>query len=91
MEKVAYTIVMASRKLKHYFQAHKITIPSSFPLDNIFKNLEAISQIGKWATEINDFVIEFVGRNAIKSQGLADFVADWTPDTHNTMEVMEPI
>jgi hypothetical protein len=38
MEKVAYAIVMAARKLKHYFQAHKITIPSSFPLDNIFKN-----------------------------------------------------
>jgi len=79
MEKVAYAVVMASRKLKHYFQAHKITIPSSFPLDNIFKNPKAIGQIGKWATEINDFAIEFIGRNAIKSQALADFLADWTP------------
>ena len=42
MEKVAYIVVMASRKLKHYFQVHKITIPLSFPLDNIFKNPEAI-------------------------------------------------
>ena len=67
MEKVAYEVIMASRKLKHYFQAHKIIIPLSFPLDNIFKNLEAIGQIRKWATEINDFVIEFIGRNAIKS------------------------
>jgi hypothetical protein len=61
MEKVAYAVVMASRKLKHYFQAHKIIVSSSFPLDNIFKNLEAIGRIGKWATEINDFTIEFVG------------------------------
>jgi len=91
MEKVAYAVVMASRKLKHYFQAHKITIPSSFPLDNIFKNPEAIGQIGKWATKINDFAIEFVGRNAIKSQALADFLVDWTPNTHNTAEVTEPI
>jgi hypothetical protein len=67
MEKVAYAVVMASRKLKHYFQAHKIIIPSSFSLDNIFKNPEAIGRIGKWATEINDFAIEFMGRNAIKS------------------------
>jgi hypothetical protein len=53
-----YAVVMASRKLKHYFQAHKIIIPSSVPLNNIFKNLEAICQIGKWATKINDFIIE---------------------------------
>jgi hypothetical protein len=72
IEKVTYAVVMASRKLKHYFQAHKIIIPSSFPLDNIFKNPEAIGRIGKWAIKINDFVIEFVRRNAIKSQALAD-------------------
>jgi hypothetical protein len=70
---------MAYRKLKHYFQAHKIIIPSSVPLNNIFKNLDAIGRIGKWATEINDFVIEFIGRNTIKSQAIVDFVTDWTP------------
>jgi hypothetical protein len=55
-------------------------------LDNIFKNLEAIGWIGKWATKINDITIEFVGRNTIKSQALAKFVADWTPDSHNITE-----
>jgi hypothetical protein len=67
MEKVTYAVVMASRKLKHYFQAHKIIVPSSFPLDNIFKNPEAIGCISKWATEINDFTIELVRRHTIKS------------------------
>jgi hypothetical protein len=67
MEKVAYAVVMASRKLKHYFQAHKIIVPLSFPLHNIFKNPEAIGHIGKWATEINDFAIEFIKRHTIKS------------------------
>jgi len=76
MEKVAYAIVMSSKKLKHYFQAHKIVIPSSFPLDNIFKNPEAIGRIRRWETKINDYVIEFVGRNTIKSQALVDFVVD---------------
>jgi hypothetical protein len=63
----------------------------SYPLDNIFKNLEPIGRIGKWATEINDFIIEFVGRTVVKSQALVDFIADWTPNTHNTAEVTEPI
>ena len=91
MEKVAYAVVMASRKLKHYFQAHKITIPSSFLLDNILKNPEAIGRIGKCGTEINDIAIEFVERNTIKSQALIDFLVDWTHDTQNTVKVTEPI
>ena len=70
---------------------HKITIPSSFLLDNIIKNPEAIGRIGKWDTKINDFTIEFIERNAIKSQALIDFLVDWTPNTHNTAEVTEPI
>jgi hypothetical protein len=60
MEKVAYAIVMASKKLKHYFQAHRVKVPSRFPLDNIFKNPEGMGRIGKWATEINYYVIDFV-------------------------------
>jgi hypothetical protein len=78
---------MASRKLKHHFQAHRITILSSYPLDNIFKNPKAIGRLGKWATELNDFVIDFVSRTAIKSQALADFV----PDPHTTTEVANPV
>ena len=50
MDKVAYVVVIASRKLKHYFQAHKIKVPLNYPLDNIIKNTEAIGRIGKWAT-----------------------------------------
>lgn len=61
LEKIAYAVVMAARKPKHYFQANKITVPSSQPLDNIFKNLEAIRRIGKWATELNAYAITFVG------------------------------
>ena len=41
----------------------------------------------KMATEINDFAMEFVGRNTIKSQALTDFLVDWTPNIHNTAEV----
>nr|ABB46826.1 retrotransposon protein, putative, Ty3-gypsy subclass [Oryza sativa Japonica Group] len=32
METLAYALVMALRKLKHYFQAHKVTVPSQYPL-----------------------------------------------------------
>jgi hypothetical protein len=49
MKKIAYTIVMAARKLRHYFQSFKIKVPTSFPLRAMFENREASGRIGKWA------------------------------------------
>jgi hypothetical protein len=67
--------------LKHYL-AHEITVPSSQPLGDILSNKEASGRIRKWATELSQFEINYVSRTAIKSQALADFMADWTPSAH---------
>jgi ribonuclease HI len=79
LEKVLYVVLMASRKLRHYFQAYHIIVPSSQPLKDIMRNREATRRIGKWATELNEFSIDYVHRSSIQSQALADFIADWTP------------
>jgi hypothetical protein len=79
LEKVLYAVLMASRKLRHYFQAYHIIIPSSQPLKDIMRNREATGRIGKWAAELNEFTIDYVHRSSIQSQALADFIADWTP------------
>jgi hypothetical protein len=79
MEKMAYTVVMAKRKLRHYFQSHNISLSTTFPLHDMFENKESTGRIGKWAIELAEHIINFVSRSAIKSQVLADFVADWTP------------
>lgn len=78
MEKLVYTVVMAKRKLHHYFESHLITVPNAYPLRDILENKEATSRIGKWAAELGEYVINFVPRSAIKSLALADFFADWT-------------
>jgi ribonuclease HI len=79
MEKMAYAVVMAKRKLRHYFQSHNVSVPTAFPLRDMFENKESTGRMGKWATELAEHVINFVARSAIKSQVLSDFVADWTP------------
>jgi ribonuclease HI len=79
LEKVLYAVLMASRKLRHYFQAYHIIVPSSQPLKDIMRNMEATRRIGKWAVELNEFSIDYVHRSSIQSQALADFIADWTP------------
>ena len=78
MEKMAYAVVMVAWKLRHYFQSFKIKVPTSHPLRDMFENREASGRIRKWATQLLAHTIDFVPRSAIKSQVLADFMADWT-------------
>jgi hypothetical protein len=67
LENVLYAVLMASRKLRHYFQAYHIIVPSSQPLKDIMRNREATGRIGKWATELNEFSIDYVHRSSIQS------------------------
>jgi hypothetical protein len=73
-----YALLITSRKLRHYFQAHKIVVPSSFPIGEINCNCDANDRIVTWSIELGEFEIEFCPRQAIKSQILADFVSEWT-------------
>jgi hypothetical protein len=79
LKKVLYAVLMAFRKLRHYFQAYHIIVPSSQPLKDIMRNMEATGRVGKWVAELNEFTIDYVHRSSIQSQALADFIADWTP------------
>jgi ribonuclease HI len=78
LEMVLYVVLMAFRKLRHYFQSYHIIVPSSQPLEDIIRNREATGRVGKWTIELNEFTIDFVHRSPIQSQVLADFIADWT-------------
>jgi hypothetical protein len=68
LEKMLYAILMASRKLRHYFQAYHIIVPSSQPLKDIMRNIEATGRVGKWAVELNEFTIDYVHRSSIQSR-----------------------
>jgi hypothetical protein len=50
MEKMAYTVVMAKRKLRHYFQSHNVSVATAYPLRDMFEKKESTGRIGKWAT-----------------------------------------
>ena len=73
-----YGVFMASRKLKHYFQGHPITVVSSALLGDIIQNREATGWIAKWAIELGPHGLKYTSCIAIKSQALMDFINDWT-------------
>jgi hypothetical protein len=79
VHKRLYAVLIASRKLRHSFQAHMISVVTSYPLRTILRNPNATSNITKWAAELAEFELDFVPCHAVKSQVLANFRVDWTP------------
>jgi ribonuclease HI len=89
VQKLLYAVILTRRKLRHYFESHPVTVVSSFPLGEIIQCQEASGRIAKWAVEIMGETISFAPRKAIKSQVLADFVAEWV-DTQLPTALIQP-
>ena len=73
-----YTVLIAKRKLRHYFKSHPVMVVISFPLDEVVQNKDATGRIMKWALELMGQGISYASRTAIKSQVQADFITEWT-------------
>ena len=78
IQKLLYAILIARRKLHHYFESDPVTIVTSFPLSEVIQNQDAIGKIAKWALEMMGQGISYASWTAIKSQVLAYFVVEWT-------------
>jgi ribonuclease HI len=89
IQKLLYAVILTRRKLRHYFESHSVTMVSSFPLGEIIQCREASGRIAKWAVELMGETISFAPRKAIKSQVLADFVAEWV-DTQLPTAPIQP-
>ena len=85
---MAFALITTSRKLSHYFQAHIINVMANHPLKKAMNKLEAAGRLIQWAVKLSEFDIKYLPRHAIKTQALADFIAEFTP-SHNESEVVE--
>jgi ribonuclease HI len=91
VQKLLYAVLLTARKLRHYFDDHKVIVVTGFPIGDILHNKEVVGRIAKWACELGSHDIEFRPRTAIKTQALVDFVSEWTEqqvlDNPETAEV----
>jgi len=78
MEKLAFALVTAARKLKPYFQVHTIIVLTDKPLRRAMSNPEAAGRLVLWAIELSEFDIQYRPRTAIKGQFVTDFIAEFT-------------
>ena len=86
-QKLLYAVIMAAKKLQHYFTEHEVSVITSFPLGEVVRNRDAVGRISKWAVEVMGYDVKFMPRTAIKSQALADFIAEWTEVQALTPEI----
>ena len=78
IQKLLYAVLIAKRKLHHYFKSHPVIVMTSFPLSEVVQNQDATGRITKWALELMGQGISYAPQTAIKSQVLANFVVEWT-------------
>ncbi|KAJ0942260.1 putative integrase, catalytic core, ribonuclease H domain, ribonuclease H-like superfamily [Helianthus annuus] len=87
LEKLILALIMASTKLRHYFETHVIVVRTNFPTKNVLRKPEMSGRMAKWAVKLSAHDIRYEPRTAIKSQALADFVAGFGSDLQKEAEL----
>ena len=78
LEKAILAVVLGTRKLPHYFQAHTIIVLTQFPLKTILRSADYTGRVAKWGIILGVFDIKYMPRTSIKGQVLTDLVAEFT-------------
>ncbi|PON74930.1 Ribonuclease H [Parasponia andersonii] len=89
MEKLALALIIASRKLRHYFHAYSIKVFTNFPLNQVLQKPKASGRLLKWAVKLSQFDNSFQPRTTIKGQALADFIAEFMYDVNLPTKVIK--
>ena len=89
-EQITFALIVASRKLRQYFQVNPILVMTEQPIKKSMNKPEAARRMVQWAIELSQFDIEYLPRTAIKAQALADFITEFTfPDEDNPTNKVE--
>ena len=78
LEKMAYALIMATRKLKPYFQAHPVKVVTGLPLKKVLTDFNSSGRLLGWALELTQYALTYHPPVAQKSQIFADFLADYS-------------
>ena len=78
LKKAILAVVLGTRKLPHYFQAHTVVILTQLSLKTVLRSADYTGRIAKWGTILGAFDIKYMPRTSTKGQVLADLVVEFT-------------
>lgn len=78
IENMTFSLIVASRKLRPYFQCHIIFVMTGQTIRKAMSKPDAAGRMVQWAMELSQFDIDYKPQTTIKAQELADFVAKFT-------------
>jgi len=83
IEKLTFALVVSTRRLRLYFQAHALRVLIKYPMKKVLQKPNLSGRLVNWAIELGQFDIEFHPQIAIKGQALADFLVEFcnTPES----------
>ena len=87
LEKAILAVVLGTRKLPHYFQAHTVVVLTQLPLKTILRNADYTGRVAKRDTILGAFDIKYMSHTSIKGQVLADLVAEFTEPPIEDLEL----
>ena len=83
------SVVLGTRKLPHYFQAHTVVVLTQLPLKTILRSVDYTGRVAKWGTILGAFDIKYMPRTSIKGQILADLVVEFIEPQIEELESVE--
>ena len=64
--KAILVVVLSTRKLPHYFQAHTVVVLTQLLLKTILRSADCTGKVAKWGTILGAFDIKYMPRIAVK-------------------------
>lgn len=59
IEKVTLALVTSARRLRPYFQSHRIIFKTNHPFRQVLRKLELLGRMIAWLVDLSKFDIEF--------------------------------
>ena len=75
---IAFALIVASCKLRLYFQVNPILVMTDQPIKKSMNKPEVAGRMVQWAIKLSQFDIKHHPRTTIKAQALVDFITEFT-------------
>ncbi|RDX90707.1 rnhA, partial [Mucuna pruriens] len=76
IEKAALALVIASRRLRLYFQNFSIIVRTYLPIRQVLGKPNLAERMVAWSVQLSEFDISFERRGHIKAQAITDFLVE---------------